>query len=177
MQLFCPELRAPPLATTQVPLFADQVMVPVGVGPEPLAVAVKVIDEEAAFSLPDTTTVGVYLATMRVAVPEEPAYVVVPAYAAVTVLAPVGSEIDVEQLADPDDSEAEHRVVPPEVKVTVPVAADGVTVADSVSLEPGFTVDGLTLADVVVAFPLTIRVKANGGLLVPALLVAVKQML
>ena len=36
---------------------------------------------------------------------------------------------------------------------------------------------GLTLADVVVAFPLTVRVNATGGLLVPALFVAVKQML
>ena len=93
------------------------------------------MDEEAAFSLPDTPTVGVYLATMSVAVPEEPAYVVLPAYVAVTVLAPVGSEIDVEQLADPDDSVAVHKVVPPEVNVTVPDAAEGETVADSVSLD------------------------------------------
>ena len=45
------------------------------------------------------------------------------AYVAVMVSAPVGSEIDVEQLADPDDSEAEHKVVPPEENVMSPAAA------------------------------------------------------
>ena len=88
---------------------------------------------------------------------------VVPAYVAVTVLAPAGSdEICLEQLADPDVRVALQRVLPPEVKVTVPpVAADGVTVADRVSLEPELTVEGLTLADVEVAMPFTVRVKAS----------------
>ena len=67
---------------------------------------------------------------------------VLPPYVAVTELAPPARETGFEQLADPDDSEAVHKVVPPEVKVTVPVAADGVTVAESVSLEPELTVVG-----------------------------------
>jgi hypothetical protein len=94
----------------------------------------------------------------------------------VTESAPVVSEIDVEQLAAPEESVAEHRVVPPEVNVIVPVAAEGVTVPDSVALEPELTVVGFTLADVAVAFPLMVRENVCTPL-VPALLEAVKQRL
>ena len=40
------------------------------------------------------------------------------------------------QLADPFDNVVEHKVVAPELKVTVPVAPEGVTAAEKVVAVP-----------------------------------------
>jgi hypothetical protein len=69
-----------------------------------------------------------------------------PEYVAVTVYAATAREPAVEHDAEPDATVAVHSVVPPAVKMTVPVAADGSAVAMRVTELPWVVLVGLAEA-------------------------------
>ena len=136
---------ATPAVTVAVPwttLLSVNVTVPVGEAPVTVAVNVAAWPTCAGFG--DTTNV-VLVVAVEIVWPSTadvlPLYDVSPAYTAVTLCAPVVVKLWL-KAATPELSVPVPKVVAPSLKVTVPVAVDGATVAVSAVLWP--TAAGLT---------------------------------